>query len=178
MAFNRFDHSLLGELRPRFQLRIQSEPETSLQHIAENAKQDPTVTAVKVNNYVFLKIPKHHQHYWSPELSVRIEKAEFKDQITVYCLLGPSQSVWMLFMFFYAFVICCSIFGGIFGLVSYQSSGDTSWLWVIPTGIVIGASIFISSKIGQNKGRDQMLHLVSFLYHHLAEISDVERIKD
>jgi hypothetical protein len=38
-------------------------------------------------------------------------------------------------------------------------------------------TIFLFAKIGQKKGRDEMLHLVSFVYHHLAEIAPVERVK-
>lgn len=175
MPFNRFDHSILGELRPRFQLRITSDPEESLLYIKERATKDPTVVATKANKYVFLKIPENQQHYWSPELSVRIEQEEYSRQIKVYCLLGPSQSVWMLFTFFYAFIICSSTFGGIYGLVKYQTLDDAGWLWVIPVGLILSTSIFIISKIGQKRGRDQMLHLVSFLYHSLDEITDVTR---
>lgn len=176
MAFNRFDHSVLGEIRPRFELKIDINPEEALEQIAQKSKSDPTVNAVKSKSYVFLKIPENQQHYWSPELSVRIEKEEFADDIIVHCLLGPKPSVWLLFMFIYAFIVILSTIGGIFSLVKYQQYDDVSWLWVIPAGIVLTLSIFFTSKFGQNKGRDQMLHLVSFLYHSLDDVTKVERV--
>lgn len=176
MAFNRFDHSVLGELRPRFKLKINVTAEKALEQLSEKAKADTTVVAVKANRYVFLKIPQAQQHYWSPELSVRMEEEEFTDYTTVYCLLGPRQSIWLLFAFFYGFIACFSVIGGIFGLVKYQLSNNANWLWIIPIGVVLILSLFVVSKLGQNKGRDQMLHLVSFVYHSLDEVSEVSRL--
>jgi len=178
MSFNRFDHSIIGEIRPRFQLQIDIEPELALDQIITKLKLDPTICGVKSQSYIFLSITAENQHYWSPELSVRIEKEEYSEEIIVHCLVGPKQSVWMLFMFFYAFVFCASTFGGIYGLVKYYSFNDPSWLWVIPLGIVLTFSIFITAKLGQNKGRDQILHLVSFLYHSLDELTTVKRINN
>lgn len=176
MSFNRFDHSILGEIRPRFQLKIDMDAEQALSQIEKKLKLDRSVSGVRSNKYIFLRIPTQDQHYWSPELSVRIEQEEFTDFVAVICLVGPKQSVWMLFTFFYAFVFCVSTFGGIYGLVKYSSFDDASWLWVIPLGVILTLSIFFTSKIGQNKGRDQMLHLISFLYHSLDEVTEVERI--
>lgn len=178
MPFNRFDHSILGEIRPRFQLKIDLDAEDALNQVEKCIPKDESVSGEKSNSYVFLRIPKHEQHYWSPELSVRIEKEEFTEHTTVFCLVGPRQAVWAFFMFLYSFIFFASTFGGIYGIVKFQNSGDVNWLWVIPAGIVLTFSIFITSKIGQNKGRDQMLHLISFLYHSLSEVTEVERIDD
>lgn len=178
MSFNRFDHSILGKIRPRFELKINLDAEVALDHIEQKMILDTTVRGVKSKSYIFLKIPESNQHYWSPELSVRIDKDEYDEFVTVYCLIGPKQSVWMLIAFFYGFVFCASTFGGIYGLVKWQLLGDLSWLWVIPLGIVMTLSIFLISRLGQNKGRDQMLHLISFLYHTLDEVGNVERINE
>lgn len=177
MPFNRFDHSILGEIRPRFQLKIELDAEEALNHIEASIPAEPTVAGEKSNSYVFLRLPKSLQHYWSPELTVRIEKEEFTDYTTVFCLLGPKQSVWAMFMFLYATIFFASTFAGIYGIVKYQSSGDALWLWTIPVGIVLTLSVFVTSKIGQRKGRDQMLHLISFLYHSLDGVTTVERLE-
>lgn len=175
MAFNRFDHSVLGEIRPRFELRIEVAPDLALSHIFEKSKKDSSIVSTKSNHYIFLKIPDHQRHYWSPELSVRIEKSEFSEEVFAHCLLGPKPSVWLLFTFFYGFIAILSTIGGIFSLVKYQQDDDLSLIWIIPLGVVLCISIFLTSKLGQNKSRDQMLHLVSFLYHSLADITNVQR---
>lgn len=180
MPFNRLNHNILGVIRPRFTLRIACEPEEAIQQVKEAIKKDPTVSSLRANhtkNYVFLNIPSWNQHYWSPEMSVRVEKGEFSGAVTVHCLIGPRQSVWAMFTLFYAAISILTLFGGMFGFVQYQTAGSSAFLWTFPAGFVLWSSVFLSSKIGQKKGRDQMLHLVSFLYHSLSEITTVERVE-
>jgi hypothetical protein len=167
----------MGELRPRFVLRINTDPEEAMQHVSKRILDDKTVSGVRSNGYIFLKIPSWAQHYWSPEMSVRIEKQDYLDYTTVHCLIGPRQAVWAMYALIYAAIILATLFASMFGLVQYQSYGSSDWLWSIPAGIVIFSSVFIFAKLGQRKGRDEMLHLVSFLYHSLDEISEVKRIE-
>lgn len=178
MSFNRFDHSILGEIRPRFKLKIPMDPEEALDKLEKTLYNEKTVSGERSKTYLFLKTPTWLQHYWSPEMSVRIEVEEWTDYTTVSCLVGPRQTVWAMFTFLYSFIIILSTFGGIYGIVKFQETGSMGWLWIIPAGIILTVSIFFTSKYGQKKGRDQMLHLVSFLYHSLNEITTVERIED
>ncbi len=178
MAFNRFNHSILGEIRPRFKLKIQMDPKLAIDEVAKRLYNDKTVSGEHSGTYVFLKIPSWNQHYWSPEMSVRIEQEEYTDYTTVSCLIGPRQTVWAMFTFLYSFIILLSTFGGIYGLVKYQETGLVNWLWVIPAGIILTSTLFVVSKFGQQKGRDQMLHLVSFIYHSLDDITEVERLEE
>lgn len=85
MPFNRLNHSLLGEIRPSFTLKIQSDPVVAMDQIAEGISTDPTVNGVRLEQLVFLKIPESQQHYWSPEMTVRIEVEEYTDYTTVSC---------------------------------------------------------------------------------------------
>ena len=177
MPFNRFNHSILGEIRPRFALKIDSDPDQAINHVENSIHKDKTVSGSRSNQLLFLKTPSWEQHYWSPEMTVRIEVEDYTDYTSVMCLVGPRQSVWALWAFIYSSILLVTVFGGIFGLVQYDQQGSSPWLWVIPIGVVLLSSAFIASKIGQRKGRDQMLHLVSFLYHSLEEIGSVERLE-
>lgn len=175
MPFNRLNHSILGEIRPRFALKTNSDPEIAIHHVEDSIYKDRTVSGERSDQLIFLKTPSWEQHYWSPEMTVRIEIEEYTDFTTVSCLVGPRQSVWALWAFIYSSVLLVTVFGGIFGLVQYSQHGSSPWIWVIPIGIILLSSAFVASKIGQRKGRDQMLHLISFLYHTLEEIGTVER---
>lgn len=177
MPFNRLNHSILGEIRPRFYLKTHLDPDEAADHIAASMEKEKTVSGVRTNRLIFLKTPSWLQHYWSPEMTVRIEKGEFADHTTICCLLGPRQSVWAMFALIYAAILLITTFGGMFGLVQYSTSGFSPWIWVLPIGLIALSTVFISAKLGQKKGRDQSLHLVSFLYHTLAEKGDVERIE-
>lgn len=177
MPFNRLHHSVMGELRPRFALRMHADPEKTLIHMSESLKTDSTVSGVRSKCYVFIKIPKHLQHYWSPEISVRIEKLDYLSYTNVHCLIGPRQSVWVMFTLIYAAITLATLFLGMFGVVNYQITHSVIWLMPFPVGLFLIGSIFLFAKIGQKKGRDEMLHLVSFVYHHLSEVAPVERVK-
>jgi hypothetical protein len=180
MPFNRLNHSVLGEIRPRFTLKIECEPSVAIEHLKKKIIEDNTVSSLRANhtnNYVFLNTPTWLQHYWSPEMTVRIEKSEITNQTFVYCLIGPRQSVWAMFALLYAVICILTMFSSIFAFVKQQTSGELIYLWCIPVGVVLWSSVFITSKIGQSKGRDQMLHLVSFLYHSLEEITTIKRVE-
>lgn len=177
MPFNRLNHSILGEIRPRFALKVESDPDQVIDHVEKRMDQDKTVSGNRSNSLLFLKTPSWEQHYWSPEMTVRIEIEEYTDFTTVSCLIGPRQAVWALWAFIYSSFLIVTVFGGIFGIVQYSQNGSSPWIWVIPIGIFLLSTAFIASKIGQRKGRDQMLHLISFLYHSLAEMGTVERLE-
>ncbi|TNE55085.1 MAG: hypothetical protein EP338_05065 [Bacteroidetes bacterium] len=175
MPFNRLDHHALGEIRPRFSLKIDCEAEDALEYVSKLMIQDTSVSGYRSDQLLFVKTPSWLSHYWSPEMTVRIEKEEFVDFTVVSCVIGPRQSVWAMFIMIYAALAIITVFGGIFGLVEYQQSGHSPWLWCLPIGTVLFLSAFITSNMGQRKGRDQMLHLVSFIYHSLDDITTVER---
>ncbi len=177
MAFNRLNHTILGEIRPRFFLEIEVEPEVAAAHIVAQVQNSKTVTCYHSKNLIFLKTPSWLAHYWSPEMTVRIDKGEFSGKVTVCCLLGPRQAVWAMFSLIYAALIITTTFVGLFGFVQLQVSGSSTFIWFIPAGIICLASVFVVAKIGQRKGRDQMLYLVSFIYHSLDEITEVKRVE-
>lgn len=177
MPFNKLDHHILGNIRPRFTLKIKCDPLTAIDHIESKFVSDKSVSGIRANQLIFLKTPTYIQHYWSPEMSVRIERSEITGHILVNCLLGPRQAVWGMFALLYAAIILLTLFGTMYGFVKYQTTGETGILWILPVGILLFSSVFLSAKFGQKKGRDQMLHLVSFLYHSLIEITEVNRIE-
>jgi len=62
-----------------------------------------------------------------------------------------------------------SLFGGMYGLAQRNTGHATGWIWCFPVTFLLIIAVFISAKIGQRTGRDQMLHLVSVLYHALKD---------
>ena len=77
----------------------------------------------------------------------------------------------------YTAILLVTAFSAVFGWVDYDVNGNTGWLWVTPIGFLGLSSAFVASKFGQRKGPDQMLHLISFLYHELSKLGEVERIE-
>jgi hypothetical protein len=82
-----------------------------------------------------------------------------------------------MFTLIYAAIALATLFLGMFGVVKYQQVATVLWLLPLPIGLGLIGTIFLFAKIGQKKGRDEMLHLVSFVYHHLSEVAPIERVK-
>ncbi len=176
MAFNTHNTDDI-EIRPRFKLLTKSFSGQELLNRVDNAiPNDNTVIGKVKGTHVFLSIPENDQHFWSPAMEVVIEQDYEDEEMTqVRCLIGPKQTVWMMVMFFYISVAVILLFGGMYGLVKWNMGHETNLLWLIPIGIVAELVIFLATKWGQKKGRDQMLHLVSFLYHSLDDNSLVRK---
>lgn len=177
MPFNKLNHAHLGEIRPRFKLHITLEAKEALDYIKTSIDEDKTVHGNIVMGHARLSIPADDRHYWSPELDVGIEKSEEGEGSMVRCLVGPKQSVWVMLMFFYSTVGIYTLFALMIGLSNWSLDKPATILWTVPLGLAIMPTIYFAAQSGQRKGRDQMLHLISFVYHVLDKHGQVERIE-
>jgi len=177
MAFNELDQSMSGKILPRFRLKIEADKDDLLDFLHNLALNSEEVTHTRAKQYLILRIPPSKREYWSPELQIQpFQDYEDKKKTIIRCVVGPSQSVWMMFTFFYSSVVLIMLFGGMFGLVQYQLSNYSAFLWIWPLGTIALLSIFAVSKYGQSKARNQTLRLVSFLMHSLESKYEVERV--
>ena len=170
MPFNRKEQHNRGEIRPRFRLITPYDIREAQEHIIEAVKKDDTVDGRKAHDMFFLTIPKQRQHYWSPELRISFEKNEAGEGTFMRCVVGPRQSVWLLFVFIYGFLGVISLFGGMYGLAQWNLGKPSIWLWCFPAAFLVILGVYITAKMGQRTGRDQMLHLVSVLYHSIGDM--------
>lgn len=169
MPFNKKEHHNPGEIRPRFRLITPHSQEEVMELIDQAVKDDKTVIGKRVYDMYYLDIPKHQQHYWSPELRISMEDNLAGEGTFLRCVVGPRQNVWLLFVFIYGFLSMVTLFGGMYGLVKWENGGSGAWLWCFPAALLLILSVYVVAKMGQRTGRDQMLHLVSVLYHSLGD---------
>ena len=180
MPFNQLDHHALGGIRPRFRLSSTLEKEAIFSYLKAHIHQDPTVNGSVLKHYAILRIPDPEAHYWSPELQVRVDIDEDdpkENTTTLKCLIGPKQSVWVLFAFFYGAIGLITFFAGSYGVVQMTLGKSSAFVWFLPVGLLMIPGLWLIAREGQRTGRDQMLHLVSFLYHTLDAHGEVERIE-
>ena len=176
MAFNTHNTDDI-EIRPRFKLLSKNNTSKEVLNKIEKllSNQNKVVGKIK-GNHIFLSIPEIDQHFWSPAMEVVVEQIEDNEnQSSIRCLLGPKQTVWMMVMFFYISVAVILLFGGMYGLVKWNMGHETNLLWLIPGGIIAEGLIYLATKWGQKQGRDQMLYLVSFLYHAIDD-NEMQRL--
>lgn len=164
------------EIRPRFKLISVYDKGYIIKKITSALPQQTEVIGIVKGNHFFLGIENSKQHYWSPTMEVVVEK-DFEDEnkTSVRCLIGPRQTVWMMLMFFYIGIGVLAFFGGMYGLVKWNLGKETILIWAFPAAALLFGIIYLTSKYGQKKGRDQMLYLVSFLYHAIGD-EQIERL--
>ncbi|MFT5824395.1 MAG: hypothetical protein ACI8ZM_005663 [Crocinitomix sp.] len=169
MPFNKKEQHNIIEIRPRFRLiTTYSIPEV-MALLENSVNQDDSVVGKQVHDIFYLDVPLKERHYWSPELRVSLEQNEAGEGTFIRCVLGPRHSVWLLFIFIYGFLGVISLFGGMYGLAQWNLGDGSSWLWCFPIAFILILSVYITAKLGQRTGRDQMLHLISVLYHSLGD---------
>jgi hypothetical protein len=63
MPFNRLNHNKLGDIRPRFRLKINCNLEEAIEHVSKRMTKDNTISGLKSNKLIFIKTPSWLAHY-------------------------------------------------------------------------------------------------------------------
>ncbi len=155
-------------VRPRFRKQLPETPEAVKEKIkAALELKDSSCIGQIVDNHVILKIPLNQQHYWSPQLTLEIEKND--EGTLIRGLFGPKPDVWTMFVFFYSALGFLTIMGLIFGLSQMMLKMDPYGLWLVPVGVGLLAVLYFMSRVGQKLGRTQMNQLNVFFKAAIGE---------
>lgn len=150
-------------LRPRFKLNLDRTNEDALMTFENAKKEQKEFIVSRIDDHVFIKIPKNKQHFWSPQLHLEIMEIE-KDKCTIFGLFGPNPTVWTMFMFFH--FIVAGLFLG-FGIWAYSNwSLDNDYaiqLFITLMMIVIWFALYFGGRIGKATGKEQMHLLNDFM---------------
>lgn len=150
-------------IRPRYR-RASTLPSCQVvDQILEGLIEKRGIVGSTLENHAYLRIPDEDQHYWSPEFHVTVEKQE--EGSLIRGIVGPKPKVWTMFMFFYSVVIVLFFLGTAMGVSQWMLGMDSPMLWSIPACIILWGLIVTAAKIGQQKGKKQMIKLWRFLDH-------------
>lgn len=160
-------------LRPRFKFKVDQDNGLLLNLFEETKNNQSEYIVSRIDDHVFIKIPKQKQHFWSPQLHLEINKNENDKGSTIYGLFGPNPTVWTMFMFLH-FIVIGLFFG--FGVWTYTSwSLDTNFtlqLFVTLFMIVVWVVLYFGGRIGKSSGMTEM-HL---LHHFMRDTLRSENI--
>lgn len=150
-------------LRPRFKFDVKSNNEKLLEGFeAVKLKQSEFILS-RVDDHVFIKFPKHKQHFWSPQLHLEINVKD-SENATVHGLFGPNPTVWTLFMFLH-FIVAGLFFG--FGIWAYTNitlgNSYAIQLFLTLFMVVIWFVLYFAGRIGRAKGQPEMHQLHGFM---------------
>lgn len=150
-------------LRPRFKKELKHGHETILKAFEDSKKTCQIYKIVRVDDHVFIRLPKQNQHFWSPQLHLEINEIDSKTSMLLG-LFGPNPTVWTMFMFLHFLVAGLFI---AFGIWTY-----TNWTLNNPYGIQLGMVImmivawfilYFAGRFGRNKGKEEMHELYNFM---------------
>lgn len=159
-------------VRPRFKILSSYSPKELLQRIETQLQNTKTgcYTETLLNNFVVLKINNEEQHFWSPQLSLSIDKLE--TGCLIRGLYSPKPTIWSMFVFLYTGVAVSILFIGLYGLSRLGLNMDAPILWLVPVLVSLAAMLYIIAQIGQKLGAQQMFEL----HHFFEEVID-EKVK-
>ncbi|HFA47883.1 MAG TPA: hypothetical protein ENJ95_02555 [Bacteroidetes bacterium] len=165
-------------IRPRFQVELPMCTEDISKKIKQClADENAKCTGVTMPGFAKLKIPREDRHYWSPQLSISVEKKEDEVGCTLYGLYGPAPTVWTMFVFFYVIIGFALLAVSIMGYTNYTLGRPSGILWLVPVLLAVLLSVFLVSYFGQRLGHDQMERLHNFLEDCLGrEIDAAEHV--
>ncbi|WP_046756188.1 hypothetical protein [Kordia jejudonensis] len=156
----------LGEeiiLRPRFKRTLSEHNEIILKRLEDSKNTQTDFVVSRIDNHVFIRIPKHKQHFWSPQLHVEVDEID-EHNCELHGLFGPSPTVWTFFMFLHFLVVC--LFIG-FGIWAYTNAvlGNTYALQValMIFMVFVWFVLYIGGRMGKATGKPEMIELYQFL---------------
>ncbi len=162
----------LGEeiiLRPRFKRTIPENNETILKRLEDSKSKQSDFVVSRIDNHVFIRIPKNKQHFWSPQLHIEVDEID-DNSCELYGLFGPSPTVWTFFMFLHFLVVC--LFIG-FGIWAYTNAIlENSFVLQVVLMILmvfIWFVLYFGGRMGKATGRPEMIELYQFLNTTITE---------
>ena len=91
-------------LRPRFKIELSQNNKNALETFEDTKDSQDDFIVSRVDNHVFIRIPKKRDHFWSPQLHLEIDEID-DNSSEVRGLFGPKSTVWTMFMFFHFAVV-------------------------------------------------------------------------
>jgi hypothetical protein len=148
-------------LRPRFKMELKHSNQSVLK--AFEGLENTEFKISRVDDHVFIRLPKHKQHFWSPQLHLEVNELE-PEMSMLHGLFGPNPTVWTLFMFIHFFVAGMFIAFGIWCYTNWtleKSYGIQLGLMILMILVWIG--LYVAGRMGRLKGKPEMHQLYDFM---------------
>lgn len=150
-------------LRPRFKIEIPSNNEAVLKLFETSKTMQSNFIVSRIDDHVFIKYPKHKQHFWSPQLHLEINETDGKSCL-LYGLFGPNPTVWTFFMFLHFLVAGFFIAFGIWAYTNWSLKFNfTIQLSLMMLMVIIWFVLYFAGSIGKTSSENEMRELHDFM---------------
>jgi hypothetical protein len=116
-----------------------------------------------VDDHVFIKIPKHDQHFWSPQLHIEMESTG-EGKSLLHGFFGPNPTVWTLFIFLHVIVATLFLGFGIWAYTNHTLQNTYGFqMGVMLLLVLLWIGLYFGGRIGKATGKKQMNELYQFM---------------
>lgn len=134
-----------------------------LEKIVQSQENEEEPIQVEIASHLIsINVKQVEHHWWSPEMSLRIEERD--DGVTIYETIGPNPSMFTLSMFFVT-LGAVMFLAALMWALSQMAVGESSviaWMANFISGLVIVATFGVLA-IGRIKAADQVASLRQFI---------------
>lgn len=157
-------------LRPRFKMDFNESQQAIISKFKDNLKEGNCKYCSKiVDEHIIIDVPKEENHFWSPQLTIEIEKINNKETI-VKGLFGPKPQVWTMFMFFHFAVAVAFIGFSVMAYVQWSIHTDYSFALTMVLALpAIWVVMYFLGRLGKKTGHKQMDELYKFMMKTLEK---------
>lgn len=157
-------------LRPRFNFEVKQYNQTLLERFESTKQSQSEFIVTRIDDHVFIKLPKEKQHFWSPQLHLEILETGHNNS-KIYGLFGPKPSVWTLFMFLHFIIACLFIGCGIWAYTNWSLEKDFAiQLFLSLLMVIIWGLLYVSGRLGKKTGMHEMHQLHRFMRDTLRKV--------
>jgi hypothetical protein len=150
-------------LRPRFKFEKNENNEDLLSLFDKEKQKQTNFIVSRIDNHVFIRLPKHKQHFWSPQLHLEIDEIDSKNS-TIRGLFGPNPTVWTMFMFFHFIVAGLFIGFGVWAYTNWALKTDYALqLSLMFFMVLMWIVLYVIGQVGKKAGTDEMYLLHGFM---------------
>lgn len=155
-------------LRPRFELILPKSADSVLNALRiAHDNYEYAFNARFVDEHIIVGMSQNDEHYWSPQVSLRIIAHEKGSMVKG--IFGPKSSVWTFFAFMRFAMITVALFILMFALSQYMLDGNyKSFLLLLPI-LALAVMIYFIGQYGKKKAGNQMKQLKDFIFGELEK---------
>jgi len=150
-------------LRPRFKKELNATNKEILSAFEMSKTTQKKVLVSRVDNHIYLRVPKEIKHFWSPQLHLEID-AEDNSSSLLHGVFGPNPSSWTLFMFFHFIIGGMFLAFGVWAYSNY-SLGESYRFQLILLFFMIALwfVLYFLGRMGKHQANEQMHLLYDFM---------------
>lgn len=150
-------------LRPRFKIELNKSHTSVLEAFEAKRLDQKQFIVSRVDDHVFIKLPKAQQQFWSPQLHLEINDLE-NNKSQLYGLFGPNPTVWTLFMFLHFLVAGLFIAFCIWAYSNYALKVDYQLqVWGLIGMVILWFILYFSGRLSKTSNQKEMTALYTFM---------------